>query len=184
MGVRHRRQGGSDLEVRGSRRRARAARRARRALDHEQGAGLETPIRTPISIRHARRPDLPALVAIDPLGRTEYLARAIRESKCWIARAERAAGFVVFDQTFFGYGFIWLLVVAPEYRRRGIATSLIHYIESICPTAKLFTSANQSNTIMQALCGRTGFVPSGVIDNLDDDDPEVVYYKRLREEKT
>jgi len=77
-----------------------------------------------------------------------------------------------------------LLVIAPEYRRRGIATSLIRYIESICPTAKLFTSANQSNTIMQALCDRTGFVPSGVIDNLDADDPEVVYYKRLREEKT
>jgi hypothetical protein len=33
---------------------------------------------------------------------------------------------------------------------------------------------------MQSLCQSLGFVPSGVIHNLDDDDPELIYFKRLR----
>ena len=34
---------------------------------------------------------------------------------------------------------------------------------------------------MQALLNRAGYAVSGVIHNLDEGDPEVVYFKRLRQ---
>ena len=33
---------------------------------------------------------------------------------------------------------------------------------------------------MQALCEKLGFVKSGWIDNLDEGDPEIIYFKRLK----
>ena len=46
-------------------------------------------------------------------------------------------------------------------------------------TGQLFTSTNRSNLPMRRLCDRLGFQRSGVVENLDNDDPELVYYKRL-----
>jgi hypothetical protein len=45
--------------------------------------------------------------------------------------------------------------------------------------SKLFTSTNASNERMQRLCERLGYVRSGPIEHLDEDDPELVYFKRL-----
>ncbi len=75
--------------------------------------------------------------------------------------------------------FIDLLIVHPDQRRKGAATALIEHIVTTCPGDKLFTSTNQSNAPMQALCERLGFVKSGWIDNLDPGDPEIIYFKAL-----
>lgn len=53
----------------------------------------------------------------------------------------------------------------------------MRYSESICQTTKLFTSTNLSNLPMQALLTKLGYRLSGVIHNLDDGDPELVYFK-------
>ncbi len=50
-----------------------------------------------------------------------------------------------------------------------------------CDTPKLFTSTNQSNQPMQQLLDALGYLPSGVIHNLDPGDPELVYMLNLRE---
>lgn len=42
-------------------------------------------------------------------------------------------------------------------------------------TQKIFTSTNQSNTATQQLLIKAGFIPSGYIENLDDNDPELIY---------
>ena len=52
-------------------------------------------------------------------------------------------------------------------------------VEARSSSGKLFTSTNRSNTPMRKLCDRLGFQPSGVVENLDNHDPELVYYKRL-----
>ena len=49
-----------------------------------------------------------------------------------------------------------------------------------CDTPKLFTSTNQSNQPMQQLLGALGYIPSGIIHNLDSGDPELVYMLDLR----
>jgi GNAT superfamily N-acetyltransferase len=90
-------------------------------------------------------------------------------------------GYAIFDCSFFGYPFIRVLMVHPEHRRQGIGVTLICAIEALCPPNKLFTSTNQSNVIMQQLCEKLGFVRSGIIENVDDGDPEIIYFKRLSE---
>ena len=67
----------------------------------------------------------------------------------------------------------------PDKRRQGIATALVQVVEDRSSSGKLFTSTNRSNTAMRKLCDRLGFQPSGVVENLDNGDPELIYFKRL-----
>jgi ribosomal protein S18 acetylase RimI-like enzyme len=70
-----------------------------------------------------------------------------------------------------------LLVVEVAHRRRGVETALIEEWEKTASTRKLFTSTNESNVPMKRLRERLGYVRSGFIENLDEGDPEVVYFK-------
>ena len=88
-------------------------------------------------------------------------------------------GFVITDTSFFDEGFVRLLMVHPEFRRRGLATSLMRAAELDCETNKLFTSTNQSNLPMQQLCDRLGYQRSGIVENLDEGDRELIYVKKL-----
>jgi GNAT superfamily N-acetyltransferase len=72
-----------------------------------------------------------------------------------------------------------MLYVDANFRRAGAGSALLKHLESICRTSKLFTSTNLSNLPMQSLLAKTGYVLSGVIHNLDEGDPEIVYFKRL-----
>jgi GNAT superfamily N-acetyltransferase len=73
-----------------------------------------------------------------------------------------------------------MLYVHSKHRRRGVGMALIKHIESQCRTTKLFTSTNQSNLGMQSLLGKLEYELTGVIHNLDEGDPELVFFKRLR----
>jgi len=57
---------------------------------------------------------------------------------------------------------------------------LIGHFQAMCAGSKLFTSTNMSNRVMQDLLIRAGFRPSGYIDNLDENDPEIVFYSPLK----
>jgi GNAT superfamily N-acetyltransferase len=133
----------------------------------------------------ARQEDFASVAAIDgpqAAQRAESLRQRIAAGECWITRIDGiAVGFAVLTSSFFGQPFIELLVVSPAHRRRGVATALVCHLETLARarSVKLFTSTNQSNAAMHALCGAIGFVRSGVIDNLDDGDPEIIYFKRL-----
>jgi ribosomal protein S18 acetylase RimI-like enzyme len=112
--------------------------------------------------------------------RRETIGRALGQNRCVVARVDGLVrGYMIHDDSFYGHGFVALLMVHPDFRRRGIASALMRAAELDCPTEKLFTSTNQSNEPMQRLCERFGFVRSGIIDNLDEGDPEIVYFKRL-----
>ncbi len=113
-----------------------------------------------------------------------FIAESFERRTVLVAcEGDALAGFAVWDRAFFGRPFVWLLGVAPNYRRRGIATRLLHCIESACPDATLFTSTNESNHAMQALLLRLGYVYSGRVDHLDAGDPELFYSKRISPKK-
>lgn len=129
--------------------------------------------------------DLDEIVNIDKevIGsdyRRKYIKKAIDEERCIVIKTEFSyLGFLIFKEDFFDCSFISLVIVKPTERRKGYATALLQYFLSISPTKKIFSSTNQSNNRMQEVFKRNGFIESGIINNLDDGDPEIVYFKLI-----
>lgn len=139
-----------------------------------------------ISIRPAVENDVEALCRLDLVahresGRRDFIRREVVSGHCFVAAAEgRVVGYGVLNYTFYYNGCIDMLYVHAEHRRRGAGEALVRHMESLCLTPKLFTSTNLSNLRMQSLLAKLEYELSGVIHNLDEGDPEIVYFKRLR----
>jgi ribosomal protein S18 acetylase RimI-like enzyme len=137
------------------------------------------------SIDLALEREIEEMIALDALvignsSRRNLMTQAVREHHGYIARREQQViGFLLLHHHFFGYPFIDLLIVHPSFRRQHIGTALMQHLEPLYTPGKLFTSTNASNERMQRLCERLGYVRSGTIEHLDEDDPELVYFKRL-----
>lgn len=138
-----------------------------------------------ITIRPAAEGDVEALCSLDSVarleeGRRRFIRRSVAAGECHVAAAgAEVIGYGVLTYAFYGQGFVEMLYVRPDRRRRGAGAALLLHMESVCRTRKLFTSTNLSNLPMQSLLNRAGYAVSGVIHNLDEGDPEVVYLKRL-----
>lgn len=136
-----------------------------------------------ISARLATKNDIERICSFDHTPqqdneRQKFIVHSVSSAYCHVAVVDnQVAGYGVLEYSFFGQGFISLLHVHSDYRRRGVGAALMQYLESHCSTSKLFTSTNLSNLPMQSLLARLGYVLSGVIHNLDEGDPELVYFK-------
>ena len=139
-----------------------------------------------ISIRPAVENDVEALCSLDLVARREeerreFIRREVASGNCFVAVTnETVIGYGVLNYTFYSNGCIDMLYVHSEHRRRGAGEALVRHMESLCRTPKLFTSTNLSNLRMQSLLAKLEYELSGVIHNLDEGDPELVYLKRLR----
>ena len=106
--------------------------------------------------------------------------RWLSRGECWVATVDgQVAAYAAFNYSFYQRGFVEMLYVAKGHRGRGFGLALMDRFTHLCDTATIFTSTNQSNVPMQRLLAKAGFTSSGVIDNLDEGDPELVYFKRL-----
>lgn len=135
----------------------------------------------PSRTRGATANDLVTVVALDQrhADRSPFLERRLAEGRLLIAEvAGEIVGYAAMS-VFFEHDFLELLFVRPARRRQGVATALVHAVEARTRTPKLFTSTNQSNVPMQRLCERLGFDHVGVVEGLDEGDPELFYLKRL-----
>lgn len=139
-----------------------------------------------IKIRDAKPSDRDAIIAFDhgvdlEPGRIPFIDRVLSAATCLVAESEgRVVAYGSLEYTFYDNGFVSMLQVAEPQRRRGIGRSLMEALAARCTTPKLFTSTNESNKPMHALLHFLGYVPSGVIENLDVGDPEIVYFLDLR----
>ncbi len=139
-----------------------------------------------ISIRPAVENDIDALCSLDLIAqreneRREFIRGEVLSGNCFVAVAgEKVIGYGVLNYTFHHVGCIDMLYIQSDHRRSGAGAALVRHMESLCQTPKLFTSTNLSNLPMQSLLAKSGYVLSGVIHNLDENDPEIVYFKRLR----
>jgi ribosomal protein S18 acetylase RimI-like enzyme len=112
--------------------------------------------------------------------RRKLIGEAFAKGQIAVARVDDVIrGYVLTDESFFEQFFVRLLMVHQEFRRRGLATTLMRAAELDCQSGKLFTSTNRSNVAMQRLCERLGFVKTGYVENLDEGDPEIIYVKML-----
>jgi ribosomal protein S18 acetylase RimI-like enzyme len=136
------------------------------------------------SIRPALETDINALCAFDQIAqqsgeRKAFIRRAVLGQNCHVAVDTQVIGYAVLEYSFFEMGFVSMLYVHPERRHSGVGAALMRQLESLCRTPKLFTSTNLSNLPMQALLAKLGYKLSGVIHDLDEGDPELVYVKYL-----
>lgn len=136
-------------------------------------------------IRQATPQDISIVCTIDTMvlgstSRSTELHTAIEQGHCYVASSDtEMIGFAIMDQSFFKNSFVHLLIVHPHYQKRGVGEEVMRYLETICPTEKLFTSTNLSNQSMQRLCKKLGYTYSGTLTHLDPDDPEVFYCKKI-----
>lgn len=132
-------------------------------------------------IRTATQQDLAAMCAVDSIAaqqpqRSAQIAGWLAQYTCLVADEHgQVVAYAVMHRHFFGCAFIEMLMVVPARRRSGLAAALITRIQADCAGQKLFTSCNRSNAPMQRLLVQLGFVASGVIEHLDEGDPEQVY---------
>src|SRR5919112_339770 len=138
-----------------------------------------------LSIRLAVETDVEALCSLDLIARQEgerreFIRREVASGNCFVAVTnETVIGYGVLNYTFYYNGCIDMLYVHSGHRRRGAGEALLRHMETLCRTPKMFTSTNLSNLRMQSLLAKLEYELSGVIHNLDEGDPEIVYLKRL-----
>ena len=129
--------------------------------------------------------------ALEDHRHASFLRRATDAGNLYIARLDGAyAGGMVlgdaqpvesaFDGGFFGRGFVWLIWVEESFRRSGVASALMRQAEKDCLSEDLFTSTNLSNIPAQRLFEKLGYTRTGMVENLDEGDPEIFYFKRLQ----
>ncbi len=115
------------------------------------------------------------------LKREARITEAILDNECFVILAnDRAVGFVIFNYRFFNQGWIELIIIEKKYRGKGIGGQAFDLICKQCKTNKIFTSTNTSNIQMQKALSKVGFSFAGEINGLDEGDPELFYYKRLK----
>ena len=139
-----------------------------------------------ITVRTGLPADYAQLIGIDEyavshVDRATAIEASLAAGACLVAEMKNQfVGYAVLNYSFFGFGFIPMIVVAPLHRRRGIGLRLLYEVRQRCTAPKLFTSANSSNSVAQALFARAGFVRSGVVENLDGGDPEILYFMECK----
>jgi ribosomal protein S18 acetylase RimI-like enzyme len=136
-----------------------------------------------MQIRDAHPSDRDSIIALDQIAgidsnRVAFIDQALESLTCLVAESSgHVVGYGVLEYSFFSNGFISMIYVANPERGNGVGSALLHALAERCNTPKLFTSTNESNDVMRSLLRHAGFVPSGVIYNLDHGDPECVYFK-------
>jgi len=81
----------------------------------------------------------------------------------------------VLTEGFFHQPFIEFVMVAEANRRRGYGRALVDHCVGLSPAAKVWTSTNTSNSAMQPLLAKAGFILGGRVDSLDPGDPELIF---------
>ena len=136
-----------------------------------------------VVVRRAQPADLEFIANIQDRMRLTIAAleRSIELSECIVAESQgHIAGYGCMNHGFFGRGYVSLVYVASERRRRGIGNRLFETFEAECTSERIFTSTNLSNLPMQCLLQARNYVLSGVVEHLDPGDPELFYSKQVR----
>ncbi|MGD9765987.1 MAG: N-acetyltransferase family protein [Candidatus Binatia bacterium] len=88
-------------------------------------------------------------------------------------------GCLAYRTDWFQCTFVSAVAVAESARRRGVARALFAALESRSPSARLFSSTEETNGVAIRMHRALGFTPSGHIDNLPQGYRELLFYKRL-----
>ena len=145
----------------------------------------ERPGVPPMEIRAAQPGDADVIKAFDEIARVNaergaFICRSIASGECFVVVVDgRAVAYVVMTYKADGGGFVGMLYVQSEFRRRGFGSALMSHVERLCQSPQLFTSTNRSNKAMQSLLTKLGYIAAGLIGNPAEVDPELRFMKHL-----
>jgi ribosomal protein S18 acetylase RimI-like enzyme len=135
------------------------------------------------AVRRATSKDLDAVLELErtsPIGhdRAALLTARIQSGEVVVFEREgRVLGYLVIrSHAFFGRDFVELLAVAPEDRRSGVGIFLLRRAVDASTTQRVFTSTNRSNVQMIGLLEKAAWQFSGLLEGIDEGDPELVYF--------
>lgn len=136
---------------------------------------------TPLPIRSATLPDLPAILCIEEQAPTashwtaNQYRSLIHQGVLLVAeRANKICGFIA-AQTLAGDWEIENVVVGKEYLRQGIASELVHEImkrASVANAPQVILEVRESNHAARTLYEKMGFRQQGVRQGYYQDPPE------------
>ncbi|NEZ64793.1 GNAT family N-acetyltransferase [Leptolyngbyaceae cyanobacterium CCMR0082] len=110
--------------------------------------------------------------------RRDFIRNTVESDCAWVVEISgEIIGYGVISHGFFGRSFIDLIYLAEPHRSSGHGPKLVAFLERQSQSSDLFTSTNESNSHIQHVLEKLGYERSGVIHNLDPDDPEIVYVK-------
>jgi ribosomal protein S18 acetylase RimI-like enzyme len=139
-----------------------------------------------LEIRSASTADLPLVARVDPRldgdeDHRRHIGELLETGLSWLAlRGGAPVGFAIVTRHFYNFPFVDLLVVAEAGRRGGVGRALMKHCEAAHASDRIFTSTNESNTPMRRLLARIDWQVTGLIENLDAGDPELVFVKFRR----
>ena len=117
--------------------------------------------------------------------RRKSIRNAISENRVWVLRdTDQIIGYGSIYHEFFDRSFMAMVYIGVEYRNRGFGVQLIEFLETQCRSKELFTSTNESNAHMRHVLAKLGYRESGIIENLDPGDPEIIYVKQIASDCT
>ena len=133
-----------------------------------------------LEFRVAQFQDVSAIAAMDPqtLHPPGEIQDLVQEHASLVAvERDEIVGFLAIrPRHFYQRDFIDLLLVAPGWRRQGVGRALMRAALRNASTSRMFVSTNESNTPMSELLHSEGWTPSGVLNGLDEGDPEHVFF--------
>jgi GNAT superfamily N-acetyltransferase len=131
-----------------------------------------------ITVRGGLPTDFEAIDAFDPFAGDRR--DALASDCCLVAECDgRVVGYVVYSRAgFVGRPFIHFLVVAQDYRRRGVATELVAAVEARIGSGRLFVSTEENNGDMLALLAKLGWTSAGCIQGVNMDGPAECFFFR------
>jgi ribosomal protein S18 acetylase RimI-like enzyme len=101
----------------------------------------------------------------------------ISRHEVWVAVIENdIAGYITFNYSFYRKPFIKYLNTNPKYTRRGVAETLILFVEAMCKGKKLFISTEADNFPMLHLFEKHKYRFVGMVNEIQAA-AEVVYCK-------
>jgi GNAT superfamily N-acetyltransferase len=135
-----------------------------------------------VSITQPAEADLPAISALAWPDPSVAKRKQIRLRNWFdagslvIARlGDSVIAFAVVDNSFFDNAFIRWVFVEESFRRRGIARGIVSALMERSATAKLFTSAPESNYAMRLLLDSLGWENVGSVRGVEESDPSLFY---------
>lgn len=122
-------------------------------------------------------------LAVEALGpeRAGPLVRSYAERHHLLVAEEAGdvVGVLAYRTDWFQCTLVGLVSVRGDRRRRGVARALYKMVEDVSPGPRLYSSAEETNTVGIRMHAALGFVPSGYVDHLPQGYRELLFYKRL-----